>query len=285
MSDMPQNDGGNSVVRTILTVAVVVYMIGSAIFMVMAQIHLGDLEKAQSESQKALAKMTEDNGKLQAQVSVLAGNVGMTQKDLSKRAAVLQSEEKATQSRLKADEENTQKQFGEVNGAVNGVRSDVNGVKGDVSKIGADLGDTKTDLATTKGRLEHAIGDLNRHNELIATNHDELEVLKHRGDRDYVEFTLKKGGQPMHVSSVALELKKADPKKSQFTLYVMADDKKIEKKDRSINEPLQFYTGRDRNLFEVVINAVDKNTVSGYLSAPKNMASVVRPDPRAPAPQ
>jgi hypothetical protein len=278
MSDTPQNEGGNSMVRTILMVAVVVYMIGSAIFMVMAQIHLSDLERAQIDSQKAMAKMNEDNGKLQAQVSVLAGNIGMTQKDLNKRAAVLQTEEKATQSRLKADEESTQKRFGEVNGAVNGV-------KGDVTKMGADLGDTKTDLATTKGRLEHAIGDLNRHSELIATNHDELEVLKHRGDRDYVEFTLTKGREPTHISTVGLQLKKADPKKSQFTLYVMADDKKIEKKDRSINEPLQFYTGRDRSLFEVVINAVDKNTVSGYMSTPKNMASVVRPDPRAPAPQ
>jgi septal ring factor EnvC (AmiA/AmiB activator) len=277
MSDTPQNEGGSSMVRTILTVAVVVYMIGSAIFMVMAQIHLGDLERAQGDSQKTIAKLNDDNGKLQAQVSVLAGNIGMTQKDLSKKAAVLQSQENATNSRLKADEENTQKQFGEVNGAVNGV-------KNDVGKLGNDLGDTKTDLATTKGRLEHAIGDLNHHSELIATNHDELEVLKHRGDRDYVEFTLKKNGEPMHIATVSLQLKKVDPKKSQFTLYVMADDKKIEKKDKTVNEPLQFYTGRDRSLFEVVINAVDKNVVSGYMSTPKNMASVVRPDPRAPAP-
>src|SRR5215469_418483 len=272
MSDTPHNEGGNSIVRTILMVAVVVYMIGSAIFMVMAQIHLGDLERAQNESQKNIAKMNDENGKLQAQVSVLAGNIGMTQKDLSKKASALQSEEKATESRLKADEENNKKQFGEVNGAVNGV-------KNDVGKLGTDLGDTKTDLATTKGRLEHAIGDLNHHSELIATNHDELEVLKHRGDRDYVEFTLKKNGEPTHISTVSLQLKKVDPKKSQFTLYVMADDKRIEKKDKTINEPLQFYTGRDRSLFEVVINAVDKNTVSGYMSTPKNMASVVRPDP------
>src|SRR5262245_1191423 len=148
MSDMPQNDGGNSTVRTILMVAVVVYMVGSAIFMVMAQIHLGDLERAQSESKTTMAKLNDDNGKLQAQISVLAGNANMTQKELSKKAAALQSQENATASRLKADEENTQKQFGEVNGAVSGV-------KGDVSKLGTDLGDTKTDLATTKGRLEH----------------------------------------------------------------------------------------------------------------------------------
>jgi hypothetical protein len=278
MSDMSENDGGNSMVRTILMSAVVVYMIGSAVFMVMAQIHLGDLEKLQGESQKALAKLSEDNGQLRAQVSVLAGNIGMTQKDLNRKAAVLQSQENATVSRLKGDEEATKQQFGQVAG-------EVNGVKTDVSKIGTDLGDTKTDLATTKGKLEHAIGDLNRHSELIATNHDELEVLRHRGDRDYLEFTLKKGGEPMHLSSVSLQLKKADPKKSQFTIYVLADDKRIEKKDKTINEPLQFYTGRDRNLFEVVINAVDKNTVSGYLSTPKNVASVVRPDPRTPQAQ
>lgn len=278
MSDMPHNDGGSSVVRTILMVAVVVYMIGSAIFMVMAQIHLGDLEKAQAESQKALAKENANNDQLQSEIKVLAGDVGMTQKDLTKRAAALQSQENATQSRLKADEESNKQQFG-------AVTADVKGVKGDVTKMGADLGDTKTDLAATKGKLELAIGDLNRHSELIATNHDELEVLKHRGDRDYLEFTLKKGGQPMHLSTVSLQLKKADPKKSQFTIYVLADDKRIEKKDRTINEPLQFYTGRDRNLFEVVINAVDKNTVSGYMSTPKNMASVVRPDPRAATPQ
>src|SRR5262249_51828097 len=105
-------------------------------------------------------------------------------------------------------------------------------------------------------------------------------VLKHRGDRDYVEFTLYKGKDPTRVSTVSLQLKKVDPKKSQFTLYVMADDKKIEKKDRNALEPLQFYTGRDRNLFEIVINAVDKNAVSGYMSTPKNMASATSADPR-----
>src|SRR5437016_2285431 len=124
---------------------------------------------------------------------------------------------------------------------------------------------------------EQAIGDLNKHSELIATSHDELEMLKHRGDRNYFEFTLTKGKQPTHVGTVNLELKKADPKKSKFTLYVMADDKKIEKKDRNINEPLQFYTGRDHNLYEVVINSVDnKNQITGYLSTPKSVAVEVR---------
>ena len=152
-------------------------------------------------------------------------------------------------------------------------------VKGQVSKVSADINDTRTDLAATKGKLETAIGDLNKHSEMIAMNHDQLELLKHRGDRDYLEFTLYKGKDPTHLSTISLQLKKVDVGKSQFTLYVMADDKKIEKKDRSLFEPLQFYSGKDRNLFEIVVNAVDKNAVSGYLSAPKNVASAIPPDP------
>lgn len=275
MSETPHTEGANPLVRNILIGAAVVYLIGSVIFMVMAQIRITDMEKRQIAAQKELAKKVEDSeSQLRASVNVLANNTGMSQKELHKKAAILQAEESATQSRLKADEESTKQQFGAVNG-------EVNGVKGQVSKVSADVTDTRNDLAATKGKLETALGDINRHSELIATNHDQLELLRHRGDRDYFEFTLRKGKDPMHLSTVGLQLKKADPKKSQFTLYVLADDKKIEKKDRTINEPLQFYTGRDRNLLEVVINAVDKDVVSGYLSAPKNMASTVRPDPRA----
>src|SRR5262249_59254694 len=169
-------------------------------------------------------------------------------------------------TRLKADEESTKEQLG-------AVTPEVSGVRGERGKVGADVTDTKNDLASTKTRLEHAIGDINKHSELIATSHDELELLKHRGDRDYFEFTLKKDKAPTHLSIVSLELKKTDPKKNKFTLYVLADDKKIEKKDRTINEPLQFYTGRERSLFEVVVNTVDKDTVTGYLSTPKNVAA------------
>src|SRR5260370_12851078 len=215
--------------------------------------------------------MDDENGQMRASVNVIADKVGITQKDLSKKATVLQAEEAATQQRLKADEQATKERFTAVNGAVEGV-------KGQVKQVSADVTDTKSDLAATKGRLESAIGDINKHSELIATNHDQLEQLRHRGDRDYVEFTLHKGKDPTHLSTISLQLKKVDPKKGEFTLYVLADDKKIEKKDRNVNEPLQFYTGKDRNLFEVVINAMDKDVVSGYMSSPKNVA-LNRPDP------
>ena len=274
MSDMPHNDGGSALVRNILIVAGAAYMIGSVFFMVQAQNRLTDMEKRELATQKEMAKKIDDNnGQVRASLSVVADRVGLTQKELNKRAAALQAEEAATKSRLSADEEATKQQFGQVT-------SEVSNVKGQVSRVSADVNDTRSDLAATKGKLENAIGDINRHSELIATTHAQLEQLRHRGDRDYLEFTLHKGGEPTHLSTVSLQLKKVDTKKGAFTLLVFSDDKKIEKKDRQMNEPLQFYSGRDRNLFEVVVNAMDKDVVSGYLSTPKNLASNVVADQR-----
>jgi chromosome segregation ATPase len=271
MSEAPQGDSGNSTVRIILMVVGVVFMIGSIIFMVQAQSRIAELEQHQLAAQKDMAQKFDDlGGKTRASINVLADKVGMTHKELSRKASDIQAAEKATETRLRADEESTKQQFGAVSG-------EVNGVKGEVTKVSADVTDTRNDLATTKGKLEHAIGDLSKHSELIATNHDELEFLKHRGDRDYFEFTLKKGKEPTHLSIISLQLKKTDPKKSKFTMYVLAEDKKIEKKDRTINEPLQFYTGRERQLFEVVVNSVDKDHVTGYLSTPKNAATAQMP--------
>lgn len=274
MSDAPQSEG-NPVVRTILMVVAVIYMIGSVIFMVQAQGRINEMEKKQAAAEQEISKKIEESN---AQLRVLAERYGMSHKELSKKAAALQEQERATESRLKADEETSKQQFG-------AVATEVSGVKGQLGKVGSDVADTRTDLANTKTRLEHAIGDIDKHSELIATSHEELEVLKHKGDRDYFEFTLKKDKDPTRLSIVSLQLKKTDPKKSKFTLYVLAEDKKIEKKDRTINEPLQFYTGRDRSLFEVVINSMDKNTVTGYLSAPKNVAANQMPSHASPAQQ
>ena len=124
------------------------------------------------------------------------------------------------------------------------VSSDVSGVKTDVGGVKTDVGKTQSDLATAISQLTSMKGDLSDHSSLIARNHDELELLKHKGDRNYYEFTLTKG-QRKPVGTVSLELKKADAKKSKFTLVVYSDDKQYEKKDRNLNEPLQFYSGKD----------------------------------------
>lgn len=116
--------------------------------------------------------------------------------------------------------------------------------------------------------LERAIGDLGVQCGLIAHNREELEILKHKGDRNYYDVNLVKSAL-VPVSTVSLQLKFIDPIKKRFTIYVMADDKTIEKKDRAVGEALQFYTGRDHWLYELVIFSCDKNGIKGYLSTPK----------------
>jgi chromosome segregation ATPase len=189
--------------------------------------------------------------------------VDSTQQALTKRAAELQKQQHSVEARLSAEQKKHEAALGEVAGAVAGVRNDVGGVKTDVAA-------TKSDLEATKARLESLKGDLGVQSGLIATTREDLEILKHKGDRNYYEFTLSKSKTATPVGTISLQLKKADRKKGRFTLNVLADDKTIEKKDRTLNEPLQFYTGRDRSLYEVVVFEVAKDKVSGYLSTPRN---------------
>ena len=147
--------------------------------------------------------------------------------------------------------------------------SDVSSVKSDVGGVRTDLGKTQSDLTSTIAQLTSMKGDLGQQSGLIARTHDELELLKHRGDRNYYEFTLDRN-QRKPVGTISLVLKKADPKHNRFTIEVVSDDKTVEKKDRNVDEPLQFYSGKDPVLFEIVVNTVNKNQVTGYLSTPKS---------------
>ena len=221
------------------------------------------LAEANQQSAKLDAELRETNARLRVATDELGRTMGLTQKQMDERAQQIIAREVADSKRLEAAQKQTAQQLG-------AVQSDVSSVKTDVGGVRTDLGKTQSDLATAVGQLQSMKGDLDSHSSLIARNRDELEVLKHRGDRNYYEFTLTKG-QKKPVGTVSLELKKADQKKSRFTLNVYADDRRYEKKDRNVNEPLQFYAGKDPALYEIVINNVNsKNTISGYLSTPKN---------------
>jgi len=220
------------------------------------------LSEANQQNAKLAAELRETNARLRVATDELGRSVGLTQKQMDERAREIIARQVADAKRLEAAQKQTAQQ-------VSAVQSDVSGVKTDVGGVKTDLTQTKTDLATAVAQLTSMKGDLNNHSSLIARNRDELEVLKHKGDRNYYEFTLAKG-QKKPVGTVSLELKKADQKKNRFTLAVFADDKQYDKKDRNVNEPLQFYAGRDPALYEIVVNSVpSKNTISGYLSTPK----------------
>jgi chromosome segregation ATPase len=246
--------------------AVIVILFAAALYLIVdLRGRVSSLE-TRAERQAAETKVIEDklhltNKNIEAGMEALGSKVGMTQQDIAKRTADLKAEQERAAARLAAAQQATNKEVANVNTAVSSVKSDLGSAKGDIAS-------TRTDLAATQAKLETAIGDLNQHSGLIAKNHGELEFLKHKGDRNYFEFTLKKK-QRSPIANVSLELKKTDPKRSRFTVNVYADDHTIEKKDRTLGEPLQFYTGRDRQLYEVVVFTVGKDSISGYLATPK----------------
>jgi chromosome segregation ATPase len=230
-----------------------------------------ELADSKAANVKLDAQLRETDERLNVATDELKTSLGLTQKQLDTRAQELQSREtrvEASAARLATEQKQTAQQMTAVSSAVTDVKTDVGGVKTDVAK-------TQSDLATAVSQLTSMKGDLDGHSSLIARNAQELELLKHKGDRNYYEFTLVKG-QKKPVGTVSLELKKADSKKSKFTLVVYADDKEYEKKDKNLNEPLQFYAGKDPMLYEIVVNNVSaKNTITGYLSSPKSAPAPV----------
>jgi DNA repair exonuclease SbcCD ATPase subunit len=246
-----------------------VLALGSLAWSYTLQGHLMDAEKnlatATQQNTSLTDKLEDTNERLKAQGEALGQSVGLTQKQLEDKSNELIASEKKTAAetaRLQRQEKVTEAQVGAVQNDVSSVRTDVGGVKTDVAT-------TQADLADTKSQLTRVMGDAGVMSGLIATNHDELELLKHKGDRNYYEFTLQKGAPAQNVGTIKLELKKVDQKKSKYTLTVSADDKNIEKKDKNLDEPVQFYSGKSPALFEIVVNNISKNQVTGYLSTPK----------------
>jgi hypothetical protein len=222
-----------------------------------------ELTEAQQQNSKLAADLRETEAKLQVATEELSKQNGLTQKELDQRAQAIIQREQADSQRLESEQKQTAQQ-------VSAVSSDVSTVKTDVGGVRTDLTKTQGDLANTESQLQSVRGDLSNTNSVIARNHDELVTLEHKGDRNFYEFTLTKG-QRKPVGTVSLELKKVDAKKNIYTLVVYSDDKAVPKPNRGLDEPLQFYSGKDPALFEVVVNAINsKNQVSGYLSTPKS---------------
>jgi small-conductance mechanosensitive channel len=136
----------------------------------------------------------------------------------------------------------------------------------DVNKLNGDVTGVKTDLDATKNSIQMARSEMGT---LIARNHDEIDQLRRMGQRDYFEFTVQRKGGATKVGSIQIELKDTNLKKNRYTINVLADDNSFEKKDRSVNEPIFFYTGGTRAAIELVVNKVTKTTATGYLSVPK----------------
>lgn len=207
-----------------------------------------------------LAKSDEENQQLQSDFKVVTDKLNVTQEDLQKARQQTKASVAAYNKKLTGLESNVNTQL-----AAKASTEDVN-------KLGGDVTGVKNDLEETKGKLERATGDMGVMSGLIARNHDDLEELKRKGDRNYYEFTLTKSKTPQRVGPVQMSLNKTDQKKSKYTMTVLADDKTVEKKDKTAGEPVQFYVkGTARYApYEIVVFDVSKNQVTGYLSTPKS---------------
>jgi len=270
----PSSYGQSAILKYVLLAIAAIYVVASLYLLYDMRNRVTAVERKQQTMEVAQeAAQAELNARIHATSSEfkqqLTSQAGMTKAEIAQRAAELDRQQKASAAKLAAAQNQQGQQIAAVNTEVSGVKSEVGSAKTDIKK-------TQTDLAATNAKLEHAMGDLGVQSGLIAHNSGELEMLKRKGERNYYDFTLQKNARTP-VSTISLQLKKVDPKKSRFTMNVIADDRTIEKKDRNLLEPLQFYTGRDRLLYEVVVFNAGKNSISGYLSTPKTAPTPVTP--------
>jgi hypothetical protein len=201
-----------------------------------------------------LAREDEINQQLQSDLKVVTDKLNVTQSDLIKARKQNKQSSAAVDKKLAGLESSVNTQLAAKANA------------DDVNKLNTDVTGVKSDLDATKNNLQMARSEMGT---LIARNHDEIDQLRRMGTRDYFEFTVNRKGGAQKVGAVQVELKNTNQKKNQFTINVLADDKTFEKKNRSVNEPIFFYTGGSHAALELVINKVTKSSASGYLSVPK----------------
>ncbi len=226
---------------------------------------------------------------LASQVSDLKSNleeaVGSAEETFKKTTAQIQAEGKKTKQELaqalstKADASHVEAQVqavkSEAESRIGQVSTEVGGVKTEVVSVRTDLESTRRDLEGTRRQLVDVKDSLSA---AVAKNSSELAQLRLKGERDFFEFTLPDKKNPVKVEDIRIQLTRTDHKKGKFNLKIYVDDNQLEKKDRLINEPIQFLVGKNRIRYEVVINWVQKNKVGGYLSIPKDkVISAERP--------
>jgi len=231
--------------------------------------NLRETSHVTNESQKRrVDSLKEELAQARAQASQLAGQA---KADAVKRAEALSARLAEEQQR---QAKQTQAALGEVKEAANTTNTKIEAVNTEVGTVKTEVASTKSELDKTIGDLKKVSGDLGVTSGYVATNGKELAALKRLGERNYFDISLGKTKQPQKIGDISIILKKADPKRNRYTIDVLADDKTTEKKDKTINEPLQFYTSKGGRIpYEIVINQVKKDQKVGYLATPKETVS------------
>lgn len=217
-------------------------------------------------SRRTVDALKKDVEKYRAQAAQLSGQAKI---DATKHADDLAA-------RLEKIQQEQGKQVAAVTSEVSQVKTETTAANAKIGEVSTEVGTVKTDVAKTRSDLEKTIadlkstrGDLGVQSGLIATNGKELAALKALGERTYTEFKIAKSKAPQKVGDISVLLKHTDPKRNRYTIDVVADDKTVEKKDKTINEPVQFLLSKATQPYELVVNDVKKDLISGYVAAPK----------------
>jgi chromosome segregation ATPase len=279
---VPPSASGSSKVALALLWGVVIALVASSVYLflqvdrmradlrAMREAVLAEVSKVQeasslldSANRRNLDTLREELANAQRAAAVAAGE--------ARTEALRHAEELAR--KLDAEQKRQQQlvasQINEVKEAANTTQSKIADVSTEVKSVRSEVASTKSELEKTIAELKSVRGDLGVQSGLIATNAKELSALRALGDRNYYDFNLVKSKQMQKVGDITMRVTKVDTKRNKYTLELIADDKKVEKKDKNINEPLQFYVAKARTPYEIVVNEIRKDQIIGYLATPK----------------
>ncbi|MCL4795963.1 MAG: hypothetical protein KJZ84_15490 [Bryobacteraceae bacterium] len=275
---LPSGDGGSGI-KTAILFGAVLALIAANVYLFL---QIDGLKQQMAQSQQVIAG---ELGKLRETNTVSAAAARQKLDSLSDELEAARRQQQMAVGQAKVDatrhaEELARKLESQQRAVEVAVRNEIREVEQaatsaigvvstDVNTVRTEVSSTKSELDKTIANLKSVAGDLGVQSGLVATNSTELAALKALGERNYFEFNLAKTRQPQRVGDIMVQLKRADQRRNRFTIDVIADDKRVEKKDRTVNEPIQFYTSKARQPYEMVVNSVGKDQIKGYLATPK----------------
>jgi hypothetical protein len=149
-----------------------------------------------------------------------------------------------------------------------------------LKKMQSQLDAQDKEIASTRQDLTNALDSAKTElNGSIARTHDELVLLQKRGERNYYEFDLTKTKQFQRTGPVEVKLRKANIKHQFADLDLMVNDANLTQKHVNLYQPVTFYAEENGRPLELVINAVNKNHIHGYVSTPKYKQSELAASP------
>lgn len=229
-----------------------------------------------AEQQQAIEEM---RAEVERAHQAANGAAGKVREEAQQRYETLAARLRQAEQELEQGQARLSNELSGVRQASSAAQSGVSSVENKVEQVESQVQAARSQLNSAVADLKQTQGDLGKLSGLIATNSEQIDALRTIGDREYTEFTLFKRNDPVPLGGISVLLKKTDVDGQRYSIDLFINDRKVEKKDRVINEPLQFYMGDRREPYELVVNEVRKDEIVGYLAAPKADNAAASPTP------